>query len=106
MPPLTALVPSRTALSLRKRFSLLLVFHEMTVAPYNITSTDSPVGRVAVTLEPSTYTEGCGPAVVGEMAEGLCDRSILSRICCKMAVFEGEQGADIILDAVKLSLFN
>lgn len=79
MPPRTAFVPSRIAPELRKRFSLSLFFHEVTVAPYKSTSTESPVGKVAVTLDPSECTEGCGPVAESESADGLCDLSTMVR---------------------------
>lgn len=58
IPPLTAFLPSRLAAELSQRLSLPLVFQEMTVAPYRSTSTESPLGSVAVTLWPSDCTDG------------------------------------------------
>lgn len=72
-----AFLPSRLALELSHMFSLPLFFHEMTVAPYSITSTESPLGRLAVTFLPSELTLGWGPVVLGESAEGLCALSTM-----------------------------
>ena len=58
-------------------FSWPLFFHEMTVAPYSMTSTESPLGRLAVTFLPSEWTVGWGPVVLGERAEGLCALSTM-----------------------------
>ena len=80
IPPLTAFDPSRCALWLTNRFSLpAAVFHERTVAPKRRTSTDSPVGRLAVTLELSPEMDTCGVGMVGEtgIAEGFLDRSMM-----------------------------
>ena len=80
MPPLTALDPSRWALELTNKFSLpFAVFHERTVAPKRRTSTDSPVGKLAVTLELSSEMETWGVGMVGEtgMAEGFLDLSMV-----------------------------
>lgn len=79
MPPLTPFDPSSTALSLSHRFSRPRVFQDVTVAPCSRISTDSPVGKVAVTLSPSATTDGWGPYVEGEMGTGLC-RSTISAI--------------------------
>lgn len=76
-PPLMAFLPSMWALELNQRFSLPLFFHEMTVAPYSITSTESPLGKLAVTFLPSEWTVGWGPVVLGERAEGLCALSTI-----------------------------
>ena len=50
------------------------------MAPKRRTSTDSPVGKLAVTLALSWEIETCGVGMVGEtgMAEGFLDRSIIS----------------------------
>ena len=67
-------------MELTNRFSLpFAVFHERTVAPKRRTSTDSPVGKLAVTLELSSEMETCGVGMVGEtgMAEGFFDRSMV-----------------------------
>ena len=80
IPPLTAFEPSRWALELTNKFSLpFAVFHERTVAPKRRTSTDSPVGKLAVTLELSSEMETCGVGIVGEtgIAEGLLERSMV-----------------------------
>ena len=82
IPPLTGLLPSSFAASLTKRFSFPLLFHEITVAPYRRTSTESPVGRLATTLPCSVWTEGCGPVVEGEIALGLFGRSIVLLMIC------------------------
>jgi len=71
MPPRTALLPSSAAFSLNQRFSLPLDCHEITVAPYSKTSTDSPVGSVALTRELSASTCGCGPDEGADIADGL-----------------------------------
>ena len=49
------------------------------MAPYRSTSTDSPVGRLAVTRELSCEIETFGVGIVGEtgMAEGFLGRSML-----------------------------
>ncbi len=67
-------------MELTKRFSLpFAVFHERTVAPKRRTSTDSPVGKRAVTLELSLEMDTCGVGMVGETgrAEGFLDRSMV-----------------------------
>jgi hypothetical protein len=53
-----ALLPSILAFELSHMFSWPLFFHEMTVAPYSMTSTESPLGRLAVTFLPSEWTVG------------------------------------------------
>ena len=66
-------------MELTNRFSLpFAFFHERTVAPKRRTSTDSPVGKLAVTRELSCEIETWGVGMVGEtgMAEGFLDRSI------------------------------
>ena len=59
--------------------SLPLHFQEITVAPYRSTSTDLPVGRLAVTRDLSCEidTFGVGVGIVGEtgMAEGFLGQS-------------------------------
>lgn len=80
MPPRTGFEPSRRALELRKRFSLPLAdFHDITVAPKRSTSTDSPVGRLALTRELSCEMDTFGVGMTGEtgMAEGFFERSIM-----------------------------
>ena len=80
IPPLTAFEPSRRALELRNSFSWpFAVFHERTWAPKRRTSTDSPVGKLAVTRELSSEMETWGVGMVGEtgIAEGFLDRSII-----------------------------
>lgn len=49
------------------------------MAPYRSTSTDSPVGRLAVTRELSCEIDTFGVGIVGEtgMAEGFLGRSML-----------------------------
>ena len=49
------------------------------MAPYRSTSTDSPVGRLAVTRELSCEIETFGVGIVGEtgIAEGFLGRSML-----------------------------
>lgn len=54
-------------MELRKRFSLPLAFHEMIVAPYRSTSTDSPVGKLAVMRELSWEIETFGVGIVGRL---------------------------------------
>lgn len=75
MPPLTGLLPSSLAAVLSQSLSLPLLFQLVTVAPYSRTSTESPVGRVAVTFPDSACTLGWGPVVEGEMADGRFGRS-------------------------------
>lgn len=53
-----AFLPSILAAELNQRFSFPLLFHEMTVAPYSMTSTESPLGKLAVTFLPSEWTVG------------------------------------------------
>ena len=80
IPPLTGFDPSRCAFELKNKFSLSLAdFHEMTVAPKSRISTDSPVGRLAVTQELSSEMETCGVGMTGDtgMAVGFLARSIL-----------------------------
>lgn len=63
MPPRTALVPSSLAARESQSFSEPVAsVHEVTVAPYRRTETDSPVGRTAVTdaLSSEMVTVGCG----------------------------------------------
>lgn len=80
MPPLTALVPSRTAPSLSQSFSLPLAsFQLRTVAPCSRISTVSPVGSAALTRPFSMVTVGwawdcCG---VAARADGLLGRSTI-----------------------------
>lgn len=81
MPPRTALLPSRTAPSLSHSFSPpARSFHEMTVAPYSMTSTLSPVGSTADTrefpCEMLTCAWGARPGVAAS-AEGLFGRSTM-----------------------------
>lgn len=76
-----AFLPSMLALELNHRFSLPLFFHEMTVAPYSMTSTESPLGKLAVTFLPFEWTVGWGPVVLGERAEGLCALSTIFAVC-------------------------
>ena len=49
------------------------------MAPYSKTSTDSPVGKLAVTRELSCEIETMGVGMVGDtgIAEGFFDRSII-----------------------------
>lgn len=68
------------AFELNHMFSWPLFFHETTVAPYSMTSTESPLGRLAVTFLPSEWTVGWGPVVLGERAEGLCALSTMIAI--------------------------
>ena len=75
IPPLTGLLPSSLAAVLSQSLSLPLLFQLVTVTPYSRTSTESPVGKVAMTLPLSLWTLGCGPVVEGEIAEGLFGRS-------------------------------
>lgn len=81
MPPLTGLLPSRTAFSLSQRFSRLCDFQEMTVAPWRRTSTDSPVASFAITFELSEEmsTVACSLDGEGAMADGLCPLSTILR---------------------------
>jgi len=81
MPPLTGLLPSSFAAWLNHRFSIPLLFQLVTVAPYSKTSTLSPVGNVAIIFPCSSRTDGCGPAVDGEIGTGRCGRSILDAVC-------------------------
>lgn len=78
MPPLTGLLPSNFAALLNHKFSLLLLFQLITVAPYSKISTESPVGRSALTVPFSVRTLGCGPVDLAEIAEGLLGLSIIS----------------------------
>jgi len=72
MPPRTGLLPSSFAAVLSHSLSLPLLFQLVTVAPKSKISTESPVGRVAVTLPFSAYTLACGPVLAGESnADGL-----------------------------------
>lgn len=79
MPPRTALDPSSMAFSLNHRCSCPAFVHEITVAPCSSTSTDSPVGRLAVTRELSgeMLTCGCGPVDLAVIAAGRCARSTI-----------------------------
>ena len=54
------------------------------MAPYRSTSTDSPVGRLAVTRELSCEIDTFGVGIVGEtgMAEGFLGRSMLWLLMC------------------------
>ena len=56
-----------------------LAFQEMTVAPYRRISTDSPVGRLALTRELSWEIETFGVGIVGEtgMFAGFFERSMV-----------------------------
>lgn len=80
MPPRTGFEPSRAAAEETKRFSPEEgVVHEVTVAPWRRTETESPVGRVAVTRVSSWVVwtwEDCGGAGVGSRAAGRLGRSI------------------------------
>lgn len=58
MPPRTGLLPSSFAALLSQSLSFPAVFQLMTEAPNSRTSTESPVGSVAITLPCSTWTEG------------------------------------------------
>jgi hypothetical protein len=84
MPPRTGLLPSRAAFSLSHMFSVLppLLFQLVTVAPYSSTSTLSPDGSVATTLElepePTMSTWASGAAAEGALsADGLFARSTM-----------------------------
>lgn len=79
-------LPDRSAAEERKSLSVPSeVFHDVTVAPYRYTCTESPEGRVVVTTLLSTDKVGCG--IVGDMAIetglGLFLRSILELEDCK-----------------------
>ena len=79
IPPLTGFEPSRWALSLRNKFSVPWAdFQEMTVAPNRRTSTDSPLGRLAVTRELSAEMVTWGAGAIGDtgMALGFLARSM------------------------------
>ena len=63
------------------------------MAPYRSTSTDSPVGRLAVTRELSCEIETFGVGIVGEtgMAEGFLGRSMLMLMLMLMLIDYGEE---------------
>lgn len=66
------------ALSLNHRFSVpSLFFHDVTVAPWRRTVTDSLVGSVAVMVESEMSTTGSGAFAAAVMAEGLFARSTI-----------------------------
>lgn len=83
-PPRTALLPSKAAFSLTHKFSVLppLLFQLVTVAPNSKTSTLSPEGNVAITLElaPEPTMSICASgaaASVALRAEGRLVRSTI-----------------------------
>jgi hypothetical protein len=86
-----ALLPSILAFELTHMFSWPLFFHEMTVAPYSMTSTESPLGKLAVTFLPSEWTVGWGPVVLGERAEGLCALSTMIAILLLLMMKSGRK---------------
>lgn len=84
MPPLTALLPSKTAASLSHSFSAPFVSFQLTiVAPYSRISTLSPVGRRAFTRPlselMSTIGWGARPGVVARAA-GFFGRSTMAAV--------------------------
>jgi hypothetical protein len=83
-PPRTGLLPSSAAFSLNHRFSVLppLLFQLVTVAPNSSTSTLSPEGNLAMTLElgpvPTMSTSGLGaPEEDASIADGRFARSTM-----------------------------
>lgn len=69
--------PSKWDFSLRNSCSSPFEsFHDVTVAPYRCTVTDSPVGRVASTMFSRKETVGWGSVGLTPMAEGFLERSI------------------------------
>lgn len=80
MPPRMAFEPSRWALELTNSCSSPLAsFHDVTVAPYRYTCTDSPEGRVASMRLSWMVTVGWGREAATPMAAGLLERSIAPR---------------------------
>ena len=91
-----AFLPERSALELTHRFSLpLLLFHDVTVAPYSITSTESPLGSDAVTFLPSECTVGWGPDALGESAEGLFALSTIVAVRCMIELLKQRKGQSL-----------
>lgn len=95
MPPLTALLPSRAALSLSQSFSSPAAFFQLiTVAPNSRISTLSPEGSVADTRPASlsmlTVAWGRGCCGVDAKADGLLGRStmvLFSTVCVGVFFF-------------------
>lgn len=102
MPPRTGLVPSRELAVESQSFSVPVAsFHEVMVAPWRRTETDSPVGRTAETREWSSekVTEAVGgrPGVEVRVGGRLARPTILRVVvggdagrCCCVLVRRGE----------------
>lgn len=77
IPPRIGFDPSRTAASLSHSCSVpFAVFQEVTVAPWRLTVTDSPEGKLAWTTLLAREIVGWGGVAVTPMAAGLLERSI------------------------------
>lgn len=78
----------------------------MTLAPYCKISTESPVGRVAVTLPFAVRTVGCGPVADGEIAAGLFGRSMFAPLVRLWVIVCGSRMVSVSIETdKKVSVF-